>query len=253
MLAIFPEAATAGLFGSGDRTHGRRNHDAEASLEGCFNRVGDNPAYHVVERVILNDVAASARANRRTGSTRLMSLPPIRLAGSTDSALNRMEPYASGILMRDDAPTYRRARPSFGLVGAFWWCHETRLAVRSPAWQIRQSTKVTDGSHKLQEHVTGSLRWKRCRKDVTKDRPSADIDPIFPTEATRRVSEVVELRVQGVHLRCRERVCAPHMLSQRLESRCNLVLLVQSEGRIFDNVIGNGAAEQLRLPLKLSP
>jgi hypothetical protein len=160
MLAIFPEAATAGLFGSGDRTHGRRNHDAEASLEGCFNRVGDNPAYHVVERVILNDVAASARANRRTGSTRLMSLPPIRLAGSTDSALNRMEPYASGILMRDDAPTYRRARPSFGLVGAFWWCHETRLAVRSPAWQIRQSTKVTDGSHKLQEHVTGSLRWK---------------------------------------------------------------------------------------------
>jgi hypothetical protein len=43
------------------------------------------------------------------------------------------------------------------------------------------------------------------------------------------------------------------MLSQRLESRCNLVLLVQSEGRIFDNVIGNGAAEQLRLPLKLSP
>ena len=99
----------------------------------------------------------------------------------------------------------------------------------------------------------GSLRWKRCRKNVTKDRPSADVDPIFPTDATRSVGEVVELPVQSLHLRCRERVCAPHMLSQCLESRCNLVLLVQSEGRILDNVIKNGAAESLRLPLKLSP
>jgi hypothetical protein len=101
---------------------------------------------------------------------------------------------------------------------------------------------VTDGLRKPQEHVTSSFRWKRCRKDVSKDRPKADVEPIFPTEATRSVNEVVELRVQGSHLRCRERVCASHMLSQCLESGCNLILLVRSEGRILDNVIGNGVA-----------
>jgi hypothetical protein len=118
--------------------------------------------------------------------------------------------------------------------------------------QIRQSIKVTDGPQKPQEHVTRSLRRKQCQEDVTRDRASADVEPIFPTEATRSVNEVVELRVQGSHLRCRERVCAPCVLSQGLESCYNLFLLVRGEPRILGNVIGI-RAEQPGLSPKLSP
>jgi hypothetical protein len=43
------------------------------------------------------------------------------------------------------------------------------------------------------------------------------------------------------------------VLSQCLESRCNRVLLVRSEGRVLGNVIGSGADEQSSVPLKLGP
>jgi hypothetical protein len=128
---------------------------------------------------------------------------------------------------------------------------KARLSVQQHG-QIRQSPKVTNGPRKPQQHVTGRLRRKRCREGVTKDRSSADVEPIFPTETTRSVSKVVELRVQGSHLRRRERVRAPRVLSQCLEPRCNLALFIRTEGRILGKIIGNGA-EQLRLSLKLSP
>jgi hypothetical protein len=83
--------------------------------------------------------------------------------------------------------------------------------------------------------------------------PRTHDEPIFPTEALRSVDEIVELRVEGARLRCRERARASHLLGQFLESRCDLVLLVRSERRIVGNVIGSGTTQQLSISLKLSP
>lgn len=117
------------------------------------------------------------------------------------------------------------------------------------AGQLRESKNGPDGP---KEHVACGVWRKRHGEDVTNDHPKEGVAPIDPTEATRSVNEVIDLRVQDSGLRFRERVCAPRVRRPSSESPCNLFLLVRSERRILGNVIKIGS-EQLSLSLKFSP
>ena len=54
---------------------------------------------------------------------------------------------------------------------------------------------MPDGPDGPEEHVACRVWRKRRGEDVTKDHPNEGVAPIDPTEATRSVNEVIELRV----------------------------------------------------------
>jgi hypothetical protein len=112
---------------------------------------------------------------------------------------------------------------------------------------------VTNRPQEAQEYAAHSLWRKRCCEHATKDCADEGVEPIFLTEATGSVNEIVELRVQGSRLLCRERVCAPGVLREFFEPRRNFPLLAPGEGRILANVIESRVEKRLSASLKLSP